>query len=81
MSGFVQNNVYNPSPETDELGLDQASFDGIGFAYYHSMAQLTACISLPIVTERAFKAEDGFTDQKKMGSVLTRRVMLRPIAR
>lgn len=82
MSGFVQNNVYNPGPETDGLGLDQTRFDGIGFAYYHSMAQLVACISLPVVTERAFKAEDGFTDQKKMGSVLARRMMLlRPITR
>ena len=81
MSGFVQNNACNPGPETDGLGLDQARFDGIGFAYYQSLAQLVACVSLPIVTERAFKAEDGFTDQKKMGSVWARRMMLRPIAR
>ena len=78
MSGFLQNNIYDSSPETEGLGLDQARFDGVGFAYYHSLAQLTACVSLPIVTERAFKAEDGFTDQKKMGSVWARRIMLRP---
>ncbi len=81
MSGFLQNNVYDPSPDTDGLGLDQERFDGVGFAYYESMAQLVACVSLPIVTERAFKAEDGFTDQKKMGSVLARRVVLRALAR
>ncbi len=81
MSGFLQNNVYNPSSETDSLGLDQTRFDGVGFAYYYSLAQLTACVSLPIVTDRAFKAEDGFTDQKKMGSVWARRMMLRPVLR
>jgi len=81
MSGFLQNNVYDPSSEVDGLGLDQSRFDGVGFAYYESMAQLVACVSLPIVIERAFKAEDGFTDQRKMGSVLARRIVLRPVAR
>lgn len=82
MPGYLQNRVVDMDPaRAGSFGFDQQSFDGVGFAYYHSAAQLIACASLPIVTKDAFKAEDSFTDQNRLGSVLTRRKVLRVCAR
>lgn len=82
MPGYIQNQVVTmDKAEADPLGFDQETFDGIGFAFYDSAVQLIACASLPIVTREAFQAEDNFTDQKRLGSVLARRVVLRTAAR
>ena len=82
MPGYIQNRVVTMSAEEAKpFGFDQETFDGVGFAFYDSAVQLIACASLPIVTKDAFKAEDSFTDQARLGSVLTRRVILRSAAR
>lgn len=82
MPGYLQNQVVDmDEAKAASLGLNQKMFDGVGFAYYHSVAQLIACASLPIVTKDAYKAEDDFTDQKKLGSVLARRHVLRSCTR
>jgi uncharacterized protein (TIGR02118 family) len=82
MPGYIQNQIVDTDPElARELSLDQVTFDGVGMAYYESAAQLVACASLPIVTKDAFKAEDDFTDQKRLGSVFTRRNVLRTATR
>jgi uncharacterized protein (TIGR02118 family) len=82
MPGYLQNQVVDMNAEkAASLGLDQKMFDGVGFAYYHSAVQLIACANLPIVTKDAYKAEDDFTDQKKLGSVLARRHVLRSCTR
>ncbi len=77
MPGYIQNQIVDMNKDlARELALDQETFDGVGMAYYESAAQLVACASLPIVTQEAFKAEDGFTDQKRLGSVFARRHVL-----
>jgi len=82
MPGYIQNQILDMEPQlATELGLDQVTFDGVGMAYYESAAQLVACASLPIVTKEAFKAEDEFTDQKRLGSVFARRSVLRTATR
>jgi len=82
MPGYLQNQIVDLDPAIAvSLGFDQETFDGVGFAYYHSVAQLIACASLPIVTKDAYQAEDKFTDQKKLGSVLARRHVLRSCTR
>lgn len=82
MPGYIQNQIVDMDPElARELALDQTTFDGVGMAYYESAAQLIACASLPIVTREAFKAEDDFTDQKRLGSVFARRHVRRSATR
>lgn len=82
MPGYIQNQIVDmDSALASELGLDQQTFDGVGMAYYESAAQLVACASLPIVTKEAFKAEDDFTDQKRLGSVFAKRNVLRTATR
>jgi uncharacterized protein (TIGR02118 family) len=77
MPGYIQNQIVDMDDAlASELSLDQKTFDGVGMAYYESAAQLVACASLPIVTQEAFKAEDDFTDQKRLGSVFARRHVL-----
>ena len=82
MPGYIQNQIVDMDARLEqELGLDQQNFDGVGMAYYDSSAQIIACASLPIVTQDAYKAEDNFTDQKRLGSVFARRVVLRTVTR
>lgn len=82
MPGYIQNQIVDmKKDEAAELGLDQESFDGVGMAYYDSAAQLVACASLPVVTQEAYKAEDNFTDQKKLGSVFATRLVMRSATR
>jgi len=84
MSGFVQNHVV--SHETDQdtlktLGIDLDTFDGIGMAYFESMAKFKKMVSLPVVKDESFQAEDDFDDHERMLSVLTKRHAVKNIVR
>jgi uncharacterized protein (TIGR02118 family) len=82
MPGYIQNQIQDmDEQQAGEFGFDQKTFDGVGMAYYDSPVQLIACASLPIVTRDAYKAEDNFTDQKRLGSVLARRMVRRTSTR
>ncbi len=82
MPGYIQNQIVDMDDElARELKLDQKTFDGVGLAFYDSAAQIIACASLPIVTQDAYKAEDNFTDQNRLGSVFAQRHVLRHATR
>jgi hypothetical protein len=82
MSGFIQNHTLSDEGDIDmfkTIGIDQKAWDGIGMAYFESIAQFKAMATLPMVTEEAFKAENNFDDHESLVSVLTRRHVMKNI--
>ncbi|MBW2216233.1 MAG: EthD domain-containing protein [Deltaproteobacteria bacterium] len=84
MSGFVQNNVISHQVEKNTLktlGIDVDTYDGIGMAYFESMAKLRKMNSLTVVYEESFEAEESFDDHDQMVSLLTMRYPVKEIVR
>jgi hypothetical protein len=84
MSGFIQNHVVSHKAEVEllkEIGIDTDTFDGIGMAYFESIAKFKRMISLPVVKDEAFDAEDDFDDHERMVSVLAVRHPIKSIVR
>ena len=84
MSGFIQNHVVSHEADADmlnALNIDLDTFDGVGMAYFQSMAKFKKMASLPVVKDESFQAEDDFDDHERMVSVLTRRHEIRNIVR
>lgn len=84
MSGYIQNHVVSCDEEehlANALGIVQNTWDGIGMAYYDTIAQFKASMTLPDVIEEAFTAENHFTDHERLVSVLTRRHVIKSIVR
>jgi hypothetical protein len=84
MSGFIQNHVISHEVEENTLkalGLDDDTFDGIGMAYFESMAKFQQMASMAVVYDESFEAEEHWDDHKQMVSVLTKRRTIKSIVR